>query len=195
MTDAIFCRLKKILSAQPVTSLNLPHAIPAAVLLLIYPKKGDYYVHFQKRSQLVAMHKGEICLPGGRKSSTDNNFLSTALREASEESGILPESVTVLGQLNDVQTITGYVLKVFVGTISSASSFKSNPAEVEELLEIPLSVLQNPDARRIETHWNNGCSINKNAYTYGPHIIYGATAAILEQFLPHINKAVCKKEV
>ena len=195
MIDAILCRLKKILSAKPVASLSLSQSIPAAVLLLVYLKKGNYYVHFQKRSQLVAMHKGEICLPGGRKSSTDSNLLATALREAAEESGILPESVIILGQLNDVQTITGYVLKVFVGTISSTISFKPNPAEVEELLEIPLSALQDPASRRIETHWYNGCSINKNAYAYGPHIIYGATAAILEQFLPQINKALYKKEV
>ena len=194
MTDAVLCRLKKILSAQPVESLDLPLSIPAAVLLLIYLKGEDYYVHFQKRSQQVAIHRGEICLPGGRKSSTDNNLLSTALRETSEESGISPESVTDLGQLNDVQTITGYVLKVFVGTISSTASFKPNPAEVEELIEIPLSALQSPTSRRIETYWNNGCSINKSAYAYHPHIIYGATAAILEQFLIHINKALSKKE-
>ena len=195
MTDTILCRLKKILSAQPVASLDVSLNTPAAVLLLVYQKGEDYYVHFQKRSQLVAIHRGEICLPGGRKNSTDKDLLSTALRETSEESGISPKSVTILGQLNDVQTLTGYVLKVFVGTVSSAVSFKPNPAEVEELIEIPLNALQDPASKRIETHWNNGYAINKSAYAYNSHIIYGATAAILEQFLTHINKALSKKEV
>lgn len=42
---------------------------------------------------------GEVALPGGKRDDEDANDTATALREAQEELGVDPQSVTILGQL------------------------------------------------------------------------------------------------
>ena len=152
-------------------------------MLLIFPKEGDYYIHVQKRSHNLEHHAGEACFPGGTPKAEDKSLLHTALREAHEEEGIRPEDVTILGQLNDTPTRTGYAMKVFVGTIPHPYDFKPNPREVDEVVDVPLKALQDPSNWREEARWQDGKLNASYAYTYGPHIIYGATAKIVREFL------------
>ena len=41
-----------------------PSLMPAAVMILLYPKDGEFCVLLNKRSQEVEHHKGEISFPG-----------------------------------------------------------------------------------------------------------------------------------
>ena len=183
MTDPILSELKQVLSKRPIVKLEDHGSNPAAVLLLIYPKDRDYYINFQKRTQQVEHHKGEVCLPGGTPEPGDSSLLITALREAQEELGVQPSDVTILGQIDDVLTRTGYTVKVFVGTIPHPYTFRANDAEVEEVLEVPLTVLKDSANWREEVHWELGNVTKSYSYAYGPHLIYGATAKIVGQFL------------
>ena len=189
MTDSILTELRKLLSERPVKTLDDPSRKPASVLLLIYPKDGEHCVHLQKRTQYVYRHKGEVCFPGGTPEPQDAGPLDTALREAFEEDGIRPEDVTILGQMDDFPTRTDYTLKVFVGTIPYPYHFKTNPAEVDELLEVPLKVLQDPANWREEVRWQQDGPITAYSYAHGPHITYGATANIVTQFLGLVDQA------
>lgn len=186
-TDLTLKNLHQLLAGRTPAPLTDPARSPAAVLLLLYPKDGQYVVHFQKRSQFVQRHKGEVSLPGGVPHAEDPDPLATALRETYEESGVLPQDVTIIGQMDDVPTRTGYALKVFIGTISYPYSFTASPAEVEEVLEVPLPVLQDPANWREEVRWQNGKTVKGYSFAYGPHLIYGATAKIVEQFLGLIS--------
>jgi 8-oxo-dGTP pyrophosphatase MutT (NUDIX family) len=188
LTDQTLKNLQDILASRPLSPLTDPVRNPAAVLLLLYPQNGQYVVHFHKRSQLVERHKGEVCFPGGVFYSQDLDPLATALRETHEESGILPQDVTILGQMDDVPTRTGYALKVFVGTIPYPYSFTASPTEVEEILEVPLSALQNTANWREEVRWQNGKTIKSHSFAHDTHLIYGATAKIVEQFLDIMSK-------
>ena len=190
MADPILSDLKQILSKRPTVSLKSPNCNPAAVLLLIYQKEHDYYINLQKRTQHVQYHKGEVCLPGGTPETGDASLLETALREAEEEIGIHPSDVTILGQIDDVVTRTDYTVKVFVGTIPHPYSFSTNDAEVEEVLEVPLTALMNPANLREEVYWEPDNVTTGYSYAYGRHIIYGATAKIIGQFLHLIKPAL-----
>lgn len=187
VADLILDDLQRTLLKRGLRDSSGEDIFPAAVLLLIYPTANGHVVNFQKRSLHVQQHKGEICLPGGRPEDTDTSLIETALRETHEEEGINPEDVTIFGQLDDVATKTGYTLKVFIGTIPHPYIFTVNSAEVEEILEIPLSSLQDQRNWREEAY-SDGTSVTKSrAYAYGPHLVYGATANIVGQLLHLIS--------
>ena len=128
-------------------------------------------------------HKGEISFPGGAQEMQDADLLQTALRETEEEMGISPADVTVLGELDEVETRSRFRVRAFVGTITAGYRFSPSPAEIAEVLEAPLATLCDATNRRVETRWHNGASITADAYAYNEHLIFGATARILRQFL------------
>ena len=128
-------------------------------------------------------HKGEISFPGGGKDPGDKDYLDTALRETYEEMGIRPEDVTVLGQLDDVVTRSRFGVRVFVGAIPHPYTFTPSCREVAEVLEVGLRDLQDPANRREEVHWLNGKTSKAYCYAHGSHLIFGATAQIMTQFL------------
>ena len=166
---------------------------PAAVLVLLYPKDGDYCILLNKRSQKVEHHKGEISFPGGARETQDADLLQTALRETEEEMGISPADVTVLGELDEVETRSRFRVRAFVGTIADGYRFSPSSAEIAEVLEAPVATLRDAANRRVETRWNNGASISAYAYAYNEHLIFGATARILSQFLDILEEGE-KKE-
>jgi hypothetical protein len=81
VNDTFLTRLGNLLSSRPAKCLEGPDTSPAAVLLLIFPKEGDYYIHVQKRSHNLEHHAGEACFPGGTPKTEDKSLLHTALRE------------------------------------------------------------------------------------------------------------------
>ena len=167
---------------------------PAAVFLLLYPKNGDYCVLLNKRSQQVEYHKGEISFPGGARDSDDVDFLDTALRETEEEMGISRADVTVLGELDEVETRSRFRVKVFVGTIPSGYIFQPSAVEIAEVLEVPVTSLRDSANTRVETHWEEGAPVTSYAYAYNDHLIFGATARILRQFLGILEEGLKKEE-
>ena len=109
--------VKEALAQRVIQTLADPSLTPAAVLLVLYPKDGQYCILLHKRSEQVEYHKGEISFPGGTKDQEDKDFLYTALRETEEELGIRREDVTILGELDEVATRSGFGVRVYVGTI------------------------------------------------------------------------------
>jgi len=72
--------LQNVLSKKsPTDADNEENYMPAAVMVLIYLKNGEYSILLNKRSELVEHHKGEMSFPGGAKDPVDNDFLDTAL--------------------------------------------------------------------------------------------------------------------
>ena len=175
--------IRRVLSARKKVAVHDQSLMPAAVLLLLYPKDGEYCILLQKRTDGVEHHKGEISLPGGSKDSDDLDFLNTALRELHEEMGIRPEAVTVLGGLDDVVTRTQFGIRVFVGTIPYPYPFKPSPVEIAEVLEVPVEELLSPSNHREEVRWVDGRTSKVHSYAYKEHLIFGATAQIVTQFL------------
>jgi 8-oxo-dGTP pyrophosphatase MutT (NUDIX family) len=168
--------------------------MPAAVMLLLYPKDGEYCILLNKRSEQVEYHKGEISFPGGARDPEDSDFLDTALRETEEEMGINRTDVTVLGELDEVTTRSNFRVKVFVGEIRPSYPFKPSAIEIAEVLEVPISSLRDPSNLRVETRWENGTLVTNYAYAYSEHLVFGATAKILQQFLDLLADGLEKGE-
>ncbi len=167
--------------------------MPAAVMLLLYPKDGEYCVLLNKRSLTVEHHKGEMSFPGGARDPEDSDFEDTARRETEEEMGIARNDITILGRLDDNVTRSNFLVKVFVGTIPYPYEFQPSAHEIAEVVEIPISVLRDPATLRWDSRIEDGERIAVRSYGYRQHLVYGATAKILDQFLETIEDGL-KKE-
>src|SRR5438105_3111583 len=134
----------------------------AAVLLLLYPRAGEDYVVFTRRTDTVEHHKGQISLPGGSQDPTDPDAIYTALREAKEELDLDPGAVEVLTTLPDVYVpVSGFVITPVVArlkadALSKDIIFRPNPDEVAELIEVPLDALRDEAIHRTEPRTVNG---------------------------------------
>lgn len=155
----------------------------AAVLAPLFRIDGELHVLFTRRSNRVEHHKGEISFPGGKLDADDPDLLACALREASEEVGIHPADVNVLGELDDFYTVaTRYLVVPFVGVIPYPYDFRTNSREIDELLGVPLSVFFDPGVRSEETWIYNGKPIEVITYKWQGNNIWGATARIMSHF-------------
>ena len=179
-------RIKKILCQREKQSIIVTDAplVPAAVLLPLYHKEGEYYILFTKRTEKVEYHKGQICFPGGARHPEDRSLADTALRETFEEIGVRPEDVEILGELDDMATITtNFLITPFVALIPYPYEFVVSSDEIEELIEVPIAALLDKGCYHEEFHVHQGRPHWGCSYRYKDEVIWGATARILKQFL------------
>lgn len=157
-----------------------------AVLCLLYPVDGELMVVLTKRPESLRDHSGQISFPGGRQDEGES-LEETALREADEEVGNSAEFTTLLGTLTTIYIPpTDFIVHPFVGWAESRPQFVLNPAEVAELLEVPLSHLLDPQTRNLHQRpvtLSNGTRITVPYYDFNGHQIWGATAIMLSEFI------------
>jgi 8-oxo-dGTP pyrophosphatase MutT (NUDIX family) len=156
------------------------------VPLFIASQSQAAHVVLTRRRADLRRHAGEISFPGGRQDPQDDDLTVTALREAEEEIGLAREAVSLLGELPPVSTFaTGYLIHPFVGLIPAGQRWRLSPREVDAVLELPLSDLRQSKTRtRME---RRGISFETDAYILDGHLIWGATARILEDLLRRLR--------
>jgi 8-oxo-dGTP pyrophosphatase MutT (NUDIX family) len=152
------------------------------VPLFVAPKSDQPHAVFTRRRTDLRRHAGEISFPGGRQDVDDADLSDTALREAEEEIGLPRTQVSLLGELAPVSTfVTGYQIHPFVGLIPAGLRWETSPTEVDAVLELSLEDLR---ASRTRTRMKRrGIAFDTDAYVVDGHLIWGATARILEDLL------------
>lgn len=179
--------IRNILSNRERGVIKHPSLWHAAVLVPLFKKGDDCHLLFTKRTDQVKYHKGQISFPGGVFDQEDLDLEKTAKREAYEEIGLKEGDVQIVGLLDDIVTVTEFIVTPFVGFFPFPYPFRVSPVEIAELIEVPLSHLLDPacfaEREIIEGDWRNIVS----SYQYGKHIIWGATARILKQLLDLIS--------
>jgi 8-oxo-dGTP pyrophosphatase MutT (NUDIX family) len=159
----------------------------AAVLLPLYGWPNEPGLVLTERRADLRRHAGEISFPGGRRDDADADLAATALREAHEEIGLDPSRVALGDELPTTGTfVTGYRIHPFVGRIPHPAelNLEPNPAEVETVLTFSLSVLREGYAMRRLIR--RGVPIHTPTYEVDRHLIWGATARILGDFLERV---------
>ena len=180
-------QIRKKLSSRQRKVIEHPPFSHAAVLVPLFQKDGDCHLLFTKRSEEVKYHKGEISFPGGVVDEEDRELINTALREAHEEIGLKESDVQIIGVLDDIVTITEFIVTPIVGLFPYPYPFKISEVEIAELIEVPLSFLLAEDNLSQREILRGGQKEVVYAYQYGKHTIWGATARILKQFLDLIS--------
>jgi 8-oxo-dGTP pyrophosphatase MutT (NUDIX family) len=159
-------------------------AVDAAVLLPLYGWPDEPGLVFTERRADLRRHAGEISFPGGRRDDGDADLAATALREAHEEIGLEPDAVVLGEELPATKTfVTGYRIHPFVGRIPNPGELdlRPNPAEVETVLTFSLELLR--DSYEMRRLIRRGVPIHTPTYEVEGHLIWGATARILGDFL------------
>ncbi|MFH5822131.1 NUDIX hydrolase [Georgenia sp. AZ-5] len=136
----------------------------AAVLVLLSPPADDGAgdgpatgagpdLFLVQRSPHLRHHPGQIALPGGRAEPGDGDLANTALREAHEEIGLLPDHVEVLGELPPVLVpISRYVVTPVLGWTTRADlATRVDPGEVLHTIRVGVGRLLDPSARAAVT--------------------------------------------
>jgi len=182
-------QIRKMLSSRERKVIDNLSFARAAVLVPLYKKGEDCHLLFTKRTDKVKYHKGEISFPGGVFDEEDFELEKTALREAFEEVGLKEKDVQIIGVLDDIVTITEFIITPFVGLFPYPYFFKVSEIEIAELIEIPLSFFIKGDCYSKQVVFRMDREEMVDAFQYKNHIIWGATARILKQFLDLISSS------
>jgi len=188
--EALFESLQARLSSRPARPVDLPGLVlrEAAVLVPVFERDGVPHVLFTRRPPTLRTHADQYSFPGGGRDAEDATPLHTALRETEEELGVDRRRVRVLGMLDEVPTISQYRVSPFVGVIPGDGQYRPSAEEVAFILEVPLAALLDPAILRVERMEVFGAERELYFYTYGTHVIWGATARILRDFLQHVTQ-------
>ncbi len=153
----------------------------AAVLVPLFVRNGGLWVLFTRRTETVEHHRGQISFPGGGREQADATLWDTALRESEEEIGLAPSDAIRLGSLSPIVTVTNFYVEPYVAAIPQPYVFRPEAAEIAELLEVPVADLMDPAV--LEKKTLPGREAPVLFYRHGEHVIWGATAGMLEELL------------
>lgn len=180
--------LRTQLALTPLTAPRDPEpptARIAAVLALLYPRDGLPYLLFTRRSAHLHAHRGEISFPGGSRDPGDSSLAATALRETWEEIHLTGERIEILGALPPLFTVvSNFWVTPIVGWLANGlPPLNPNPAEVEEIIEAPVSALADPAIFHEETWVRSGVARAIHFYDFAQYRIWGLTGYILSTLL------------
>jgi 8-oxo-dGTP pyrophosphatase MutT (NUDIX family) len=155
----------------------------AAVLALFYPnEKEETTFILIERARYKGTHSAQISFPGGKIDTSDINLQDTALREAFEEVGVLPEFIKIIRELTDVYIPpSNFLATPFMAFLEKKPEFITN-YEVENTIEVLVADLLNESSL---TMVNLTTSYMENTdvpcFKLNGYIVWGATAMILSE--------------
>jgi 8-oxo-dGTP pyrophosphatase MutT (NUDIX family) len=184
MTDFADALQSRLAGRAPITRAEW-EARPAAVLVPLHMQAGAWHLLLTQRTLTVESHKGQVAFPGGRVDVGDASRVDTALREAEEEIGLPRERVTIIGQLDELLTVTQYRITPVVGLIPWPWTFTLSTAELSAVFSVPLRWLADPANLDIQYRQPivPGPPVEVYYFYYGEYTIWGATARIIRNLL------------
>jgi 8-oxo-dGTP pyrophosphatase MutT (NUDIX family) len=154
----------------------------SAVLVLLGEQAGEPDVLVLQRAETLRTHAGQPAFPGGASDPEDADAAATALREADEEVGLQPESVTVLAQLPRLWIpVSDFVVTpVLAWWHAPHEVHPQEPAEVARVARLPVAELVDPDNRLMLRHPSGWMG---PAFRVRGMLVWGFTAGVLSALL------------
>ncbi len=179
--EMVRMNLEPVASHEPVEIDDQEY--DAAVIAPIVDRDGEHHLLFTKRADHLGEHPGQMSFPGGGAERQDRTILDTALREAYEEIGLEETEAEVVGQLDDIRTVTEYAVTPFVARVPDRE-YVPDEHEVAEIAVLPLSELLDPDNYEYDrrSHPYYGDVVIHYFHVDG-YTVWGATGRILVQLL------------
>ena len=169
-----------------------PSAKVAAVMILLFPKAGEWHVLLTERTSDNAndKHSGQISFPGGKFEPTDASLEACALRETHEEVGIAPEHINVIGAMTPLYIpVSNFIVNPFIGWMREAPQYLKQETEVKLIIEAPVHILLNPEnQKRKQIHVSFTMRLEDVPYfDVNGKTVWGATAMMLSEFLEMVG--------
>ncbi len=160
-----------------------PNARLSAVLVALADGDHGAEVLLTRRSMDLRHHRGEISFPGGRVDPGETP-VEAAKREAHEEVGLDPGAVSVVGELDHLNTAVSrsYIVPV-VAQLAEPLPLGPTSPEVERVLWVPLAELVRPDTYRAERWGVPPTDRMIHFFELDDETIWGATATMLVDLL------------
>lgn len=177
MNENLYRYLGERVQHRQPRRFHQPTLSEAGVLIAVTDEL-DPKVLLTRRSLSLSSHKGEVAFPGGKKDAEDNDIIYTALREACEEVALPPEEVNIVGELDQVVSLHGYIVTPVLGVIEPDRRFIANPDELDAIFQVPLSHFTKPPSRYFE----HG-SARIPSYDYDEFHIWGITAMMIVEMM------------
>jgi 8-oxo-dGTP pyrophosphatase MutT (NUDIX family) len=171
--------------ADALKNIDLKEKDPriAAVMMLLYPKKGKTHLVLIVRNAYNGVHSSQIAFPGGKYETFDANYEETALRETHEEVGVSPEKIEVIKHFTPMYIPpSNFLVYPFLGISNEELLFYPDIKEVADIIELPLNVFLNDeiiiDATLSTSYASN---VVVPAFNIQNHVVWGATAMMLSE--------------
>ena len=171
--------------------LPMPDEIPVdarqgAVLALLYPVDGMVSLLLIRRTADGGAHSGQISFPGGKQEPGDEDLATTALREAHEEVGLLPDMIDIIGALSSLYIpVSNFNVHPFLGYTAQRPQYTLSEIEVDGIIEVPITELFHPEriTKVVVTSPADKTFIRKvPAYKLlDETVIWGATAMMISE--------------
>jgi 8-oxo-dGTP pyrophosphatase MutT (NUDIX family) len=154
----------------------------AAVLILLADGAEGPDVLVLERAANMRNHAGQPAFPGGASDPGDADPQETALREANEEVGLAPDTVTVITSLPRLWIpVSDFVVTPVLAWWHSPHPITTlQPEEVARVARLPLADLADP-ANRLRVRHPSGWT--GPAFAVGDMLVWGFTAGILTVLL------------
>ncbi len=151
--------------------------VAAAVLvpIVLHPQPA---ILLTLRAARLSAHAGQVAFPGGRLDPGETPE-QAALREAEEEVGLDRGLPRLIGRLPDHLTGTGYRVTPIIGFVTPPLALTPHAGEVEEVFELPLATVLDPEAPQRRKSEFKGRAREFWVWPHERHYIWGATAAML----------------
>jgi 8-oxo-dGTP pyrophosphatase MutT (NUDIX family) len=160
----------------------------AAVLVPIVLEPKGARVVYTLRTGDLEDHAGQVSFPGGSPEPRDDSLLATALREAEEEIDLRPDTVEILGELEEMYVPPSrFLVRPFVGLLSEQAELVLAPEEVEAIFSVSLEELMSPEAFEKVVWEREGWPHEVPIFAVGGHEIWGATAAMTAGLLARLG--------